>query len=253
MKNLKGHNMIRSFFIILFLGTFLILSFIIQPIMLLVGLFSKPARDRASLSIVQWVFRVINWMSGCEVTYLGLENIPQDEAVLFVMNHRGFFDILFTYVKTPRPTGYVAKVELKNFLTLSWWMMLLHCQFMDRKDIKKGLACINECAEEIKRGYSITIYPEGTRNKTNEPIQEFHKGSLKIAEKAGCKIIPVSVCNTENVFENHLPLIYKQHVVVEYLPAIDVASMSRDEKKELAELTQGLIRDAYVKNMEKYY
>ena len=245
--------MIRTLFIFLFLAVFLLLSFLIQPIMLFVGLFSKTARDKASLAIVNWAFRVMRFFSGCKVTYLGLENVPKDEAVMYVMNHRGFFDIIFTYVKVPRPTGYVAKVELKYFLTLTWWMMLLHCQFMDRKDIKKGLACINECANQIKNGTSITIYPEGTRNKTDEPVQEFHRGSFKIAEKANCKIIPVAICNTDNVFENHLPWVYKQHVVIEYLPAIDVAALSRDEKKELAETTQTAIADAYLKNRKIYY
>lgn len=245
--------MLRILIIVIVLLVFLILSLLIQPILLLVGLFSKKARDYSSLRIVQSVFRFFNFVTGCKVTYLGEENIPKDEAVLYVMNHRGFFDILFTYVKVHGLTGYVAKAEMKNFLTFSWWMQLLHCQFMDREDIKKGLACINECAKQIQNGISITIFPEGTRNKTEEPIQEFHKGSLKIAEKSGCKIIPVAICNTENVFENHLPFIKKQNIVIEYLPPIDVAAMSREDKKNLASLTQNQIRDAYLKNRELYY
>lgn len=243
----------RFFLVAFFLLTFLIISLIIQPIELLIGLFSKSARDKSSLAIVKGLFRMFNFFSGCKITYLGEENVPKDEAVLYVMNHRGFFDIIMTYVRVPRPTGYVAKVEMNKYLTLTWWMKLLHCQFMDRKDLKKGIECINKCAEEIKNGYSITIYPEGTRNKTDEPVQEFHKGSLKIAEKANCKIVPVAICNTDNVFENHLPWIKKQHVVIEYLPPIDVPNMSREDKKELAEITQNLIKETYLKNMETYY
>lgn len=243
--------MLRLIFTALFLLLFLLVSIIIQLFELILGCFNKGARDRSSLAIVKWAFRVIIFISGCKVDYIGLENVPADEPVLYVMNHRGFFDIILTYIKVPRPTGYIAKKEIEKTLMLAWWMKLLHCQFMDRKDIRKGLECIKKCCEEIKQGYSMVIYPEGTRNKTAEPVLDFHMGSFKIAEKTNCKIVPVSVCNTENIFENYHHLIRKQHVIIEYLPAIDVAAMSREEKKELADITHDQIRDAYLKNVAR--
>ena len=94
----------------------------------------------------------------------------------------------------------------------------------------------------------MAIFPEGTRNKTEEPMLEFHKGSFKIAEMAKCKIVPVVLNNTSAIFEDHLPKLKPGHVVVEYLPPVDVAVMSREEKKALPETVRTMMTEAYVKN-----
>lgn len=62
-------------------------------------------------------------------------------------------------------------------------MKRIHCLFLDRKDIRKGLQTILEGAEYLKEGYSMCIYPEGTRSTTGE-LGEFKGGSLKMAQKA---------------------------------------------------------------------
>ncbi len=241
--------MIRFIITIIFVILFLLVSLILQPIMLLVGLFSKRARSVASLAIVNWAFRVVLFLAGTKATVLGEENVPKDEPVLYILNHHSFFDILLTYTRVPRLTGYVAKKEMLKYLTLTWWMMLLHCEFLDRKDLRKGMKTISDCAEKIKNGISIAIFPEGTRNKTNEePLLPFHGGSFKIAEKSNCRIVPIVLNNSSAVFEDHLPLLKKAHVVVEYLPPVDVASMDREARKNLPDLVRQQMLEVYEKN-----
>lgn len=101
----------------------------------------------------------------------GLENIP-DEAALFVGNHSSYFDIIVTGAAIPGGVGFVAKDSLGNIPGLSSWMKRIHCLFLDRKDIRKGLQTILEGAEYLKEGYSMCIYPEGTRS-TNGELGEF--------------------------------------------------------------------------------
>jgi 1-acyl-sn-glycerol-3-phosphate acyltransferase len=79
---------------------------------------------------------------------------------------------------------------------------------------------------------------------------EFHKGSFKIAEKSNCKIIPVVLNNTSAIFEDHLPMVRKQHVIIEYLPPIDVAAMDREARKGLPELVRSQMATVYEKNKE---
>lgn len=242
--------MIRIFLAVTFLLIFLIISIFIQLIEEIVGLFSKKAKAVSSLAIVNWAFRVIIFISGTKLTVIGEENVPKEEAVLYVLNHRGYFDILLTYTRVPRPTGYVAKKEMLKYLTLTKWMKNLYCEFMDRSDLRKGMESINNCAEKIKKGISIAIFPEGTRNKSDEPLLEFHKGSFKIAEKTGCKIVPVVLNNTSAVFEDQFPRLKKQHVVLEYLPAVDVAAMDREEKKQLCDMVRAQMEEAYIRNQK---
>ena len=85
--------MIRLICIVVFLILYLILSIPVFLVEWLIGKFNPQARDISSLRIVQWGFKVILKMTGVKVTVIGEENIP-DEPVLYVGNHRSFFDIL---------------------------------------------------------------------------------------------------------------------------------------------------------------
>ncbi len=240
--------MIRLILVALFVVIFLIVSLPIQLAELIIGKFNPDVKDRSSLAIVNWAFRVVLWISGTSVTVLGEENVPKDEAVLYVGNHRSYFDILLTYVRVPRPTGYMAKVEMLRYPSLSTWMKYLHCIFLDRSDIKAGLKSILNAIDKIKAGISICIFPEGTRNKTDQMFLEFHDGSLKIAEKSGCPIVPVSINNAGAIFEDHMPKIKKAHVVIEYGKPIYTRDLSKEDKRRLSAMVQEVIKANYLKN-----
>lgn len=242
--------MIRFISVALFVVIFLIISLPIQLVEFIIGKCNPDVKDRSSLAIVNWAFRVVLWLSGTSVTVLGEENVPKDEAVLYVGNHRSYFDIILTYVRVPRPTGYMAKVEMLRYPSLSTWMKYLHCIFLDRSDIKAGLKSILNAIDKIKAGISICIFPEGTRNKTQEMFLEFHDGSLKIAEKSGCPIVPISINNAGAIFEDHIPKIKKAHVVIEYGQPIYTKNMSKEDKRRLSAMVQEEIKKNYLKNEE---
>ena len=116
---------------------------------------------------MQWGFKIILKITGVKVTVIGEENVP-DEPVLFIGNHRSFFDILLTYSRCKRLTGYVAKDSMEKIPLLSTWMRYLYCLFLNRENPKEGLKTILQAIEYVKKGISICIFPEGTRNKGEE-------------------------------------------------------------------------------------
>lgn len=225
------------------------------PILLaewVVGKFNRRAKDISSLRIIQTVFKFILKVTGADITIIGHENVPKDQAVLYIGNHRSFFDILLTYVLCPDLTGYVAKKEMEPIPLLSTWMRYLHCLFLDRKDIKEGMKTILTAIEKVKSGISICIFPEGTRNKGADELEllPFHDGSFKIATKSGCPIIPMAISNSAEIFENHFPKIKPCKVVVEYGKPIYPEELSREDKKRLGAYTQGIILEMLKKNRE---
>ena len=118
--------MIRFICVVVFLILFLILTIPVFFIEWLIGKFNRNARDYSCLRIVQWGFKAILKVTGVHTTVIGFENIP-DEPVLFIGNHRSFFDILLTYSRCPRLTGYVAKKEMEKIPLLSTWMRFVYC------------------------------------------------------------------------------------------------------------------------------
>lgn len=242
--------MIRFICLASFVILFLIFS---TPLLIaewIIGKFNMELKSKSSLSIVNWAFRVCLWITGVTVTVRGEENVPKDTAVLYVGNHRSYFDILLTYVRVPRPTGYIAKKEMLRYPLLVNWMKNLHCLFLDRKDIKQGMKTILEGIELVKSGISICIFPEGTRNKVNDTFLPFHEGSFKIAEKSGCPVIPICINNSAAIFEDHLPRMKKAHVVIEYLKPVYIKDLPKEKRKFVGAHIQNIIMETYFKNKE---
>ncbi len=243
--------MIRFLLAITWTVLFLILSIPVIIVEWIIGFFAPKAKAVSSQWIVTNAFRVLIFLAGTKLTIIGKENVPLDRPVLYAPNHRSIFDIIITYTLVPRQTGYVAKKETKRIPIFSIWMAFMNCLFLDRSDLRDGLRVINKATELIKNGSSICIFPEGTRNKTDNPLGEhFHDGSLKIAEKAQCPIIPVSINNSDDIFEAHLPKVKKTHVIIEYGKPIETQGLSHLKFREVCNEVQTILTDTYLKNKE---
>lgn len=242
--------MIRFILIVITIGLFFILTPITRLISWLIGKFDKKKGDLCALRMVQFEFKIIQFLTGSKVTVIGEENVPKDEAVLYILNHRSMLDIILTYARCPGLTGYVAKKELEKFPFLSWWMKWLYCLFLDRKDMKEGLKTILTAIDQVKNGISVAIFPEGTRSKTESETDmlPFHEGSFKIATKSGCPIVPVAITGSVDIFEAHFPKIKPSNVVIEYGKPIYPKELSREEQKFLGKYTQDIIREMLEKN-----
>ena len=239
--------MIRFLIIALMLFLYLLLGIPVLLVEWIIGKFNQEAKDYSCLRMVQTAIKLMLKVAGVRLTVIGEENVPKDQAVLYIGNHRSYFDILLTYSRCPRLTGYVAKAEMLRYWFLRDWMKALYCLFLDRKNIKAGLKTILEGIEYIKRGISICIFPEGTRNRTDEMLP-FKEGSMKIAEKTGCPIIPMAITNSAEIFENHLPFIRPCHVILEYGTPILPNELTKEEKKFLGSYTQNQIQEMLNKN-----
>ncbi|MCI5650139.1 MAG: lysophospholipid acyltransferase family protein [Fusicatenibacter sp.] len=237
--------MLKFILVVILVILYLVLTLPILLFLWLIGLKKPHVRDVVTRAMIRWIFRVILFVSGVKVTVKGLDQLPKDQAMLYIGNHRSYFDILLTYATMPGPCGFVAKKELGKFPVFNVWMKYIHCLFLDRTDIKQGLQMILSGCEEIKNGTSIFIFPEGTRGKSVSELDmlPFHNGSFKIATKTGCPIVPVAIINSREIFEAHLPKIHSTHVTLEYGTPILPSELTREEKREIGTYTQQILHD----------
>ena len=161
--------MIRFILVAAAVVLFLIFTIPVMILEWIIGKKDRHLRDVQSLAAVQWIFRVVLKIAGVKITVKGKENIPEDRAVLYVGNHRSYFDILVGYTTVPGLVGFVAKKEMEKIPLLSTWMKYVNCLFLDRKNLKEGLKTILEGIDQVKKGVSVWIFPEGTRNKQEDP------------------------------------------------------------------------------------
>ena len=231
----KGVPM-RTVIVILYVFLFLIFSLPVLFVEWIISKFNKRAADISQLRMVQWGFRCVSFLSGVKLTVKGQENIPADTPVLYIGNHRSFFDIVVTYQLCPDLTGYISKDGVNKVPILGMIMKRLYCLFLDRKDIKQGFKVILTAIDQIKAGISICIFPEGGRNKQKDQpasVLPFKEGSFKIALKTGCPIIPMALTGTDDVFEKHFPWIRSSKVTLTYGEPIIVSELSKEEQKHL--------------------
>ena len=242
--------MIRTVLAVIVVILYCIIS---VPILLVETLIRKKwplAAEISMLRIVQRTFKILLAICGTKVNVIGLENIPEDEAVLFVGNHLSIFDTVISYSLMKTRCGYIAKDNLEHIPILSWNMRFLFCLFLKRDDLRQGLETIHTAIDYIKNGISVFIFPEGHRNRSGDDsnLLPFHRGSFKIAQRTGCRIIPVSFNGTADIFEAHFPAVRRTSVTVEFGKPVPYGDLTRDEQKKIDEYFREKIREMIIKN-----
>ena len=241
--------MFRFILAVIWIVFFFITGIPLILIELIIGKFNKKARDISCLRIVQFILKGVLFIAGTKTTVIGMENIPKGEAVLFVGNHRSLFDVVIAYTVMPGLTGFIGKKELGKVPFLNIWMKFVNCLFLDRHNIREGMKTMLTGMDMVRGGISMTIFPEGTRSESDEMLP-FKEGSLKIAEKTGCKIIPMVQNNTESCFEKQSPRLRKTHTVLEFCEPIEVDKLTKEEKKFLGAYVQKIIQNKYEENIK---
>lgn len=236
----------RSVIVLGFLFLFLVVMIPVHLILLLIGKFNPELRYRIGNAIVYWAFRWELFQSQAKIEVKGIENIPK-EPVLFVANHRSYFDILIIHTTSTKRPGFVAKKEMEQFHLLSWWMKDICCLFLDRSDLRSGAEMVKNGAELINQGHSMVICPEGTRNH-NPDMLPFREGSLKMAERADCPVVPVTLIDTDQLLEVRPGFdIRKGNVKVIYGKPFYIKDLSKEQRKRAGAYVQEIIRETIKK------
>lgn len=181
---------------------------------------------------------------GIELDVVGLENIPNEPCV-FIGNHTSILDIPIVFYTVNRMVGFIAKKEVLKVPVLGFWLRRGHCIPLDRENPREAIKVINEGVEKLKVGYSMMIFPEGTRNKEGA-VGEFKKGSLKLATKAKSPIIPVSIDRAYRSFEKDRQF-KPNKIKVVFGEPIRTDNISREDEKVLHEK----VREVIIENLKE--
>ena len=169
--------------------------------------------------------KLLLFFSRSKVHMVGAEKIPRDTKYLLVANHLSNFDPITCISKFGKnDLVFVSKPENFSLPIAGAWMH--HAGFLpiDRENPKNALVTINKAAEYLKnQQVSVGIFPEGTRNKTSEPLLEFKNGAFKIATKAKCPIVIAALKNTRKVQHNFPWKKTDIYVSIDVIPAEEVA------------------------------
>lgn len=203
----------------------------------------ETADKIANKYVPRW-FNTLIKLGGVKINVTGLENVPEG-ACVYVANHRSMWDIPVLATCFGNPFPLIAKIEASKIPFIRRWMEMFHCLFLDRENPRQGIEIINQAADLVKRGYSVGIFPEGTRYKGEEGgLGTFLGGAFRIAGKTSAPIVPVVIYNSRAALEGDGHFTIKPTVIsVHVLPPVITEGMDRATLKTLPATVEELIRE----------
>ena len=161
---------------------------------LLVGLLPKSGWR---WTVARASMRLLALLSQTPVVVHGLDNIPRDRSIVLVANHLSYLDGFVLVAALPIEFGFVAKVELKDYFTIRLLLSRMDVEFIERFDIKRGVADARRVAQAAARGKSLLFFPEGTFQRM-PGLLPFHMGAFVTAAEAGMPVVPVTIRGTRS-------------------------------------------------------
>lgn len=192
--------------------------------------------------------RVALWILGLRVEYLGRENLTLNPPCIIVANHQSGLDVPVFSPLYPRGAVIIGKKELVWIPFFGFFFKASGNIMIDRGRRHRAVATLSVAVDAIrKRGLSIFIFPEGTRNGVGHGLLPFKKGAFHMAIQAQCPVIPIVVSSYAPIFSWKRKWIARRGVVqVRVLPAVTTVGLGPDDVESLA----GRVREEMLRALE---
>jgi len=221
-----GLFMLRTFFVAIFLSLYIL---IVGPPLLVYTLITKDP-DPIYWGGVKGVMFFVRAV-GVRVRVKGVEHIPQG-VCLFAANHTSSADAPAIVGAIPRRVAILLKESLMKWPIVGQAFRSAHFIPVNRAARDSAIVSVEKATEAMKAGQSFLIYPEGTRSPDGR-LQEFKKGAVVMAIKAGVPIVPMACSGAHLIMEKKSLVIRPGEIVVEFLEPIDASKFAFEDRDVL--------------------
>jgi 1-acyl-sn-glycerol-3-phosphate acyltransferase len=224
LKNLLGRVYV-AYVLLLFIA----MMFVLLLPMWLVSFLPTPYDIRCFSALGRAWMKVYMPLVGCFVFVKGKANVKTGGPFVMVCNHNSFADIHTTYYAIPGSFKSLAKKEMAK--TPIWGIMYrVGSVLVDRKDPVSRKHAFTEMKEVLQDGINMLLYPEGTRNKTDQPLKEFYDGAFSLAIETQRPILPIIIRHTRKITPPGKGFYaWPHYITLEFLPAIPTDHLTIDD------------------------
>ena len=184
------------------------------------------------------------YMVGCPLKVSGKENFAKGTSYIVTCNHNSMLDIPISCPFIPGGNKTIAK---KSFVKvpLFGWFYRKGAVLVDRKSEISRRKSFEEMKKVLAMGMHMSVYPEGTRNRTDEPLKKFYDGAFKLAVDTNTAVIPAVIFNTKKALPVHKPFYFIPHrLYMDFLEPIPVAGQTTEQ---LRDKVFQVMKDHYLK------
>ncbi len=214
--------------LISFLITFLI---IFLPSMLS-HLMKEPAGQKYFIAVSKIWMNFWLLLVGCPVKISGKEHFKKGSTYIVVYNHNALLDVPLSAPYVPGPNKTIAKASFVK-IPLFGQFYKRGSVLVDRRDDKSRGKSFDKMKKVLHAGMHMCIYPEGTRNRSNEPIKQFYDGAFKLSMASQKEIIPCVIFGTKKAMPiNKKFYLMPTRLQMIFLPPVSPAGKTVKELKE---------------------
>jgi len=186
-----------------------------------------------------WIFSVLTFI---QFDIEGKEKIDRDRSYIFIVNHTSFLDAIGIALAIHVQFRTLAKKELLK-IPLLGLILKKASIIVDRSSQESRKVSINQMKQMLGKGISILIFPEGTQNRTGNPLSNFHTGAFRIAKDMETSIIPVVIKGAAKLMPPGSFNIRPGRVIIKISDEITPESFEIESVEELT----GRVRDLLLK------
>jgi 1-acyl-sn-glycerol-3-phosphate acyltransferase len=163
---------------------------------------------------------------------VGEKNFEKGKNYIIVCNHNSLLDVAITTPFVPGANKTIGKQSFSK-IPLFRWIYLRGSVLVDRKSEESRRQSFEDMKTVLSQGLHMVIYPEGTRNRTRDPLKSFHNGAFKLAGETGKDIIPALIFNTKKALPvNKKFFLWPHFLEIHFLPPVSVEEISSKDLKE---------------------
>ncbi len=169
---------------------------------------------------------------GCPVKIKGREHFAKGVAYVVTFNHNSLLDVPLSCPYVPGANKTIAK---KSFVKvpLFGWYYRKGAVLVDRKSEQSRRKSFEDMKAVLAKGMHMCIYPEGTRNRTHEPLKSFYDGAFRLAVDTNTAVLPAVIFNTKKALPvNKTFYFIPKKLEMHFLPPVPVNGMTIQELKE---------------------
>lgn len=174
-----------------------------------------------------WMFLI-----GCPLKIKGREHFEKGKSYIVTCNHNSLLDIPLSSPFIPGTNKTIAK---KGFAKVPFfgWFYAKGSVLVDRKSERSRKQSFDKMKQVLKMGMHMCIYPEGTRNRSSEPLKPFYNGAFKLACETQSDIIPTIITGTKEAVPLHKTFFFlPKKLEIKFLPPVSSQNMQAAELKE---------------------
>jgi 1-acyl-sn-glycerol-3-phosphate acyltransferase len=214
--------------LVLFAGTLLIAFIFYSPCFLL----NDPAKARWHRHVSRgWMFVYLH-LIGCPLKVTGKHHFKKGQNYIVVCNHNSLMDVPVSTPFMPRANKTIAKKSFAK-VPVFGWVYTFGSVLVDRNSDASRRKSIEDMKQVLRLGLDMVIYPEGTRNRTGDPLKKFYDGAFRLATDSGKPILPTILLYTNTVLPaNKFFYLLPHKLEMHFLPAVKSEGISSNALKE---------------------